>query len=104
MIGHRIHLYFFRMFDELAHYDRMLLADVGRQLKEAFQLFLVGANIHRRTTQHVTRANQYRETYLLYECIDIIHRRKLFPRLVYSDAVEHGGELLAVFGIVDTLR
>ena len=104
MIGHGIHFYLFGMFDELTDYHRMLLADVGRQLKETFQLFLVGADIHRRTTQHITRANQYREAYLLHECIDIIHRRKLFPtRLVYSDAVEHGGELLAVFGIVDTL-
>ena len=92
------------MFDELADNDRMFLRHVGCQLQEAFEFFLVGADIHGGATQHITRTNQDRKTHLSHKLVDIFHRRKLFPtRLVYTDAVQHGGKFLAIFGIVDTL-
>ena len=40
----------------------------------------------------------------LDESVDVFHRRQRAPLgLVYTDAVEHGRELVAVFGIVDAL-
>ena len=53
ILCHGIHFYFFGMFDELAHYYRMLLGYVGSQLQEAFQFFLVGAYVHGSTGKYV---------------------------------------------------
>ena len=104
LIGHRIHFHLLGMFNELADNDRMLLRNVGRQLQEAFEFLLVRADIHGGTAQHITRTNQDRKTHLGHKLVDILHRRKFFPaRLIHSDTVQHGGELLAVLGIVDAL-
>ncbi len=43
---HGIHLNLLGMLDELAHYDRMILADIGSQLEETLQLVLIRAYVH----------------------------------------------------------
>ena len=92
------------MLDELADNDRMFLRHVGCQLQEAFEFFLVGADIHGGATQHIARTDQNREAHFYHKLVDIFHRRKLFPtRLVHTYTIQHGGKLLAVFGIVDAL-
>ena len=101
---HGIHLHFLGVLDELAHHHGVLLADVGGQLEEAFQFLLVGADVHRRATQHIRGTHQDGEAYLRYKGVDVVHRGQRAPfGLVHTDAVEHGGELVAVFGIVDAL-
>ena len=104
MISHGIHLHLFGMFDELADHHRMLLADIRRQLQETLQLLLIGANIHRRATQHIAGTNQDREAHLRYEAIDILHRGKLLPAgLIHPDTIQHGRELLTILRIVNAL-
>ena len=49
ILRYGIHFHFLGMLYELAHDYRMLLRYVCRQLQEAFQLFLIGANVHCRT-------------------------------------------------------
>ena len=99
---HSIHLNFLVVFVELAHHHRVLLADVGSQLEETFQLFLVGADVHGCTAEHVRRTHQDWETDFLNEGVDIVHRGEGCPCwLIHTDAVAHGGELVAVFGIVN---
>ena len=48
-----IDLDFLSMLDELAYHDGMLLRDIGGQLEEAVELFLVGADIHRCSREDV---------------------------------------------------
>ena len=82
----------------------MLLADVSRQLEELTQLLLVGAHVHRGTGEHIRGSDQHRITYTVHELLHILHRGQRAPfGLVHADTVEHGGELVAVLGVVDTL-
>ena len=53
VLRHSIHLHFLGMLNELAYHNRMFLADVRRQLQEAFQFLPVGADIHRRARKNV---------------------------------------------------
>ena len=46
ILGNGIHLNLLGMLDELAHYNRVVLANVGSQLEESLQLVLVRANVH----------------------------------------------------------
>ena len=104
VLCHGVHLHLLGVLDELAHHHGVFLRYVGRQLEEALQLFLVGADVHGGAAQHVAGADEHGETYLLDESVDVFHRRQRAPLgLVYTDAVEHGRELVAVFGIVDAL-
>ena len=104
VLCHGIHLHLLGVLDELAHHHGVFLRYVGRQLEEALQLFLVGADVHGGAAQHVAGTDEHGETYLLDESVDVFHRRQRAPLgLVHADAVEHGGELVAVFGIVDAL-
>ena len=104
VLCHGVHLHLLGVLDELAHHHGVFLRYVGRQLEEALQLFLVGADVHGGAAQHVAGTDEHGEAYLPDEGIDVFHRRQRTPLgLVHADAVEHGGELVAVFGIVDAL-
>ena len=90
------------MLDELAHHYGMFLADIRRQLQEAFQLLPVGTDVHRSAGQYVGRTDQYREAHLIHKGVDVLQGGQRPPfGLVYTNAVEHGGELVTVLGIVD---
>ena len=90
------------MLEELRHHDGVFLADVGRHGQEAFQILLRVAYIHGSTRENITGADKHGETDALYERIDVVHRRERAPfRLIHTNASEHGGEFLAIFGIVD---
>ena len=102
VLCHRIHLHLLGMLDELAHHHGMFLADIRCQLQEAFQFLPVGADVHRSTGQYIGRTDQYREAHLIYKSVDVLQGGQRPPfGLVYTNAVEHGGELVTVFGIVD---
>ncbi len=68
-------------------------------------MLLIRTNIHRCAGQHIRRANQYGEADLLDKLLHIVHGGQRTPLgLVNADTVEHGGELVTVFGVVDGLR
>ena len=73
VLGHSIHLNLLGMFNELGNDNRMVLADVGCQLEEAFQLVLVRADVHGSTTQHIAGTYQHRETYPSYKLVNVFH-------------------------------
>ena len=92
------------MLDKLANHYRVLLANVGSETKETFQFLLIRANVHRCTAKYIAGTHKDGETHLCHKRIDVLHRSKCTPFwLVYTDAVEHGRELVTVFGIVNTL-
>ena len=102
ILRHSIHLHLLGMLNELAHHYGMFLADIRRQLQEAFQLLPVGTDVHRSAGQYVGRTDQYREAHLIHKGVDVLQGGQRPPfGLVYTNAVEHGGELVTVFGIVD---
>ena len=51
--GHRIHLHFLRILHKLGDDHGVLLRDICRKTQEAFQLLLVGADIHGSSRQDV---------------------------------------------------
>ncbi len=90
------------MFNELTHYHRVLFAYIGCQLQKALQFFHVGTDVHGRPAQYITGSDQDGETYLLYKKLNVFERAQFFPTgLIYPDAVEHGRELVSVFGLID---
>ena len=90
------------MLDELAYDDRVLLGDIRCELEEAIELLLVGADIHRCPRENVARTHQYGEAHFGDELVDIGETRQFLPaRLVNAKLVQHSGELVAVFGVVD---
>ena len=104
ILGHSVHLNLLVVLMEFADNNRMFLADVGSQLEETLQLVLVGTYVHGCTAEHVGRTHQYREPDFLDKLVDVIHRCECSPCwLVNPNAVTHGRELVAVFGIVDAL-
>ena len=104
ILRHSIHFYLFGMFNKLAYHYRMFFRNISCQFKETLQLFLVGTDVHGCTTKHIGRANKHRKTDLINKLINIVHRGELAPaRLIYTNTIEHGRELLAVFGIIYAL-
>ena len=104
ILSHSVHFHFLGVLDELAHHYRLLFRYIGSQFQEAFQLFLIGADIHGRTTQHIRGTYQNREAYLVNKGMDVFHRSQCAPfGLIHSDAVQHGREFIPVFGIVNAL-
>ena len=102
---HGIHLHLLGVEHELRDDHRVFLADRGSQFEETLQFVLVGAYIHRRAGEHIRGADEDGEAHFLNEAVDIVHRGECAPLgLVHADTVEHGGELIAVFGVVDRLR
>ncbi|EJX09160.1 hypothetical protein EVA_02729 [gut metagenome] len=90
------------MLQEAAYHNRMLLGNVGCELEEAFQLFLIGTYVHGSTRKHIRRSYQYWETYASDKFVDILHRSQCAPFwLVHTDAIQHSRELFTVFCIVD---
>ena len=57
--------------DELAYDHRVLLRHVGRELEEAIELLLIGADIHRCPREDVAGTYEYGEAHLLDEAIYI---------------------------------
>ena len=101
-LGYGVNLDFLSVLDELAHHDGVLLRNIGSQLEEAVELFLVGADIHRCPREDVAGTHQHGEANLGDELVDIREARQLLPAgLVDAELVEHGGELVAVLCIID---
>ena len=104
VLSHGVHLNLLGVLDELAHNDRMVLADVGCQLEESLQLVLVGAYVHGSTREYVRRTYEYGEAYTLDEAVDVLHACKCAPlRLVDAVVGKHLRELGAVLSVVDIL-
>ena len=104
ILCHGIHFHFLGVLDELAHHYRMLFRYIGSQFQETFQFFLIRTYIHGGSTQHIRRANQYREAHFVNKGINVFHGSQCTPfGLVYSDTVKHGREFITVFGIVNAL-
>ena len=100
--GHGIHLHLLCVLEESGHHHRVALRHISRQGEESFEFLARRANIHSGAGKHVRGAHQYGESHAVDKAVDIIHRSQCAPfRLVHPDAAEHGGELLAVLGIVD---
>ena len=102
---HGIHLHLLGVEHELRDDHGVFLADRSSQFEETLQFVLVGADIHRRAGEHIRGADEDGEAHFLNEAVDIVHRGEGAPLgLVHADTVEHGRELIAVFGIVNRLR
>ena len=60
------------------------------------------AHIHGSPRENVAGTHKYGETDALNERIDVVHRRERAPfGLIDANSSEHGGEFLAIFGVVD---
>ena len=95
-----LHLVSFR--HELAHDNRIFLADLACHLKEACQLFIRVANVHSSTRKDIRRTHQNGITHFVDELLHVLHACQGTPsRLVNAKLIEHGGELAAVLGTVN---
>ena len=104
ILCHCIHLYLLGMFDKLTYYHWVILTYVGSQLQESLQLFLVRTYVHRSTRKNVTWTNQYRETYTLYEVVDVLHRGQGAPLWLVDTVVgQHLRELGTVLSVINVL-
>ena len=66
------------------------------------EFLLVRHHVHRRARQHIRRADQYGESHLVDELVDVVDGGQLAPaRLVDAQRVAHGREFLPVLGAVD---
>ncbi len=104
ILCHRIHLHLLGMFNELADNHRMLL----RRWPQVAGSVPSSSCWNKRSLQHLKarnfRANQHGETYFFHKLVDVVHARKLAPASwIYADTIQHGRELLTVFGIVNAL-
>ena len=90
--------------DELAYHHGVLLRYIGCELEEAIELLLIGADIHRCPREDVAGTYEYGEAHLLDEAVNIGEAGELPPAgLVDPEAVEHGGELMSVLGVINVL-
>ena len=77
---------------------------VGRELEEAIELLLVGANIHCCPRKDIARTHQHREANLLNEAVNIRQRGEFLPtRLINTQTIEHSRELMPILGMVYVL-
>ena len=102
---HSVHLHLLGIEHKLGDYHRVLLGNIGSELEELGELLIVETYIHRCAGKHIRRTHQDREADLIDEALHIVHRSECTPfRLVHANTVEHGGELITVLGIINTLR
>ena len=92
----------FGVLQELGYHHRYSFRYLSSHLQEVFQFFFIVAYIHRSTGEYVRRTHQYRIAHLLYKAFHIFQAGEFLPsRLVDAQLVEHGRELVTVFGTVD---
>ena len=102
VLGNSVELNLLGVLQELGYHHRIFLRYLSSHLQEVFQFFFIVAYIHRSTGEYVRRTHQYRITHLLYKAFHIFQASEFLPsRLVDAQLVEHGRELVTVFGTVD---
>ena len=102
VLGNSVELDFLGVLQELGYHHRIFLRYLSSHLQEVFQFFFIVAYIHRSTGEYVRRTHHYRIAHLLYKAFHIFQASEFLPsRLVDAQLVEHGRELVTVFGTVD---
>ncbi len=102
LVGHSVELYLFGVLHELAHHNGEFLAHFGGHVEETVQLLVVVANVHGGAREHVAGAYEHRVAHFIDKLLHVVERGECAPcGLVDAQLVEHGGELVAVFGAVD---
>ena len=102
VLGNSVELNLLGVLQELGYHHRIFLRYLSSHLQEVFQFFFIVAYVHRSTGEHVRRTHQYRIAHLLYKAFHIFQAGEFLPsRLVDAQLVEHGRELVTVFGTVD---
>ncbi|EJP32999.1 hypothetical protein HMPREF1146_0001 [Prevotella sp. MSX73] len=102
LVGHGIELYLLGLLHELAHHHGIVFRHLGGHAEETLEFVHVVAHVHGRTREHVGGAHEHGEAHLTDEALDVVERGEGAPgRLVDAQFVEHGRELVAVFGTVD---
>ena len=105
LVGNGVELDLFRLCHELRYHHGELLRHLCRHVQEAMQLLLIVTHVHRSTREHIRRTHEYGIAHLVHKLLHIIERGQCLPRrLVDTQFVEHGRELIAVLGTVDIHR
>ncbi|MPM52377.1 hypothetical protein SDC9_99136 [bioreactor metagenome] len=102
LLSHGVHLNFLGSFDEFGNHHRVFFGDFSSQRQETFQFVYVGANVHRSSRKHIRWPYQQGKAHFIHKLMDIFKRCQFLPsRLVYSQAVQHGRKLMAVFRMIN---
>ena len=103
-VGHGVEFDFFASLHEFTDDHRMLLGDFSGKRQEAPEFLLVVADIHRSSGEHIRRPHKHRISHLVDEGMHIVDCGQFLPfRLVYSEGIHYGRELMPVLCLVDAL-
>ena len=72
LVGDGIHLDLLRILHKVGNHHRVLLRDIRGKTEEALELLLIGADIHRCTTEDIGGTHQHRITDLIDKLLDIV--------------------------------
>ena len=72
LVGNGIHLDLFCILHKVGDHHRVLLGDIRGETEEALKLLLIGADIHRCTTEDIGGTHQHRIANLIDKVLDIV--------------------------------